>query len=250
MNQSDEFAYPGAELELFAQARNWKNYWSSLLLPFLHGDVLEAGAGIGTNTRILRTNRQQRWVCLEPDRSLLEQLKRDLERQPAQGLCEPFKGTVADLADQELFDAMLYIDVLEHIEDDRGELGRATAHLKPGGHLVVLSPAHAWLFSRFDASIGHFRRYTKKTLLAAAPPALRLKRAIYLDSCGLCASLCNRVLLQQNLPTGNQILFWDRRIVPVSRFLDPLLFFKVGKSFSQFGRAAVSQRHLTRVLGS
>src|SRR2546425_969766 len=169
MNERDEFAYPGGELELFAQARNWKDYWSSLLLPYLQGDVLEAGAGIGTNTRILRNNRQQRWVCLEPDRRLLEQLKSGLERQPAQGLCELFRGTVADLTAGERFDAILYIDVLEHIDDDRSELSRAARHLKPGGHLVVLSPA-------------------------------------------------------------NQILFWDRRFVPVSRILDPLLFFKVGKS--------------------
>ena len=94
----------------------------------------------------------------------------------------------------------------------------------------MLSPAHTWLFSRFDASIGHYRRYTKKTLLAAAPRSLKPKRVIYLDVCGLCASLGNRLLLQQNLPTANQILFWDRRFVPVSRILDPLLFFKVGKS--------------------
>ena len=230
MNERDEFAYPGGELELFAQARNWKDYWSSLLLPYLHGDVLEAGAGIGTNTRLLRNHHQRRWLCLEPDRQLLEQLKTGLERQPAQGLCELFRGTVADLTQEERFDAILYIDVLEHIEDDRSELARAAAHLKPGGCLVVLSPAHNWLFSRFDASIGHFRRYTKSTLLAAAPHGLKLKRAVYLDSCGLGASLGNRFLLKQNLPTANQILFWDRRIVPVSRILDPLLFFKVGKS--------------------
>ena len=217
-------------MELFAQARNWKDYWSSLLLPYLQGDVLEAGAGIGTNTRILRNNRQQRWVCLEPDRRLLEQLKSGLERQQAQGLCELFRGTVADLTAGERFDAILYIDVLEHIADDRSELSRAATHLKPGGYLVVLAPAHTWLFSRFDASIGHYRRYTKKTLLAAAPRSLKPKRVIYLDSCGLCASLGNRLLLQQNLPTANQILFWDRRFVPVSRILDPLLFFKVGRS--------------------
>jgi SAM-dependent methyltransferase len=161
---------------------------------------------------------------------LLEQLKSGLERQPTQGLCELFRGTVADLTEGERFDAILYIDVLEHIDDDRTELSRATEHLKPDGHLVVLAPAHTWLFSRFDASIGHYRRYTKKTLLAAAPRSLKPKRVIYLDSCGLCASLGNRLLLQQNLPTANQILFWDRRFVPISRILDPLLFFKVGKS--------------------
>ena len=40
------------------------------------------------------------------------------------------------------FDAILYIDVLEHIEDDRAEMARAAARLKPGGALIVLAPAH------------------------------------------------------------------------------------------------------------
>jgi 2-polyprenyl-3-methyl-5-hydroxy-6-metoxy-1,4-benzoquinol methylase len=44
------------------------------------------------------------------------------------------------------------IDVLEHIEDDKSELARAVSHLRPGGRLVVLSPANQWLFSEFDRS--------------------------------------------------------------------------------------------------
>jgi SAM-dependent methyltransferase len=160
---------------------------------------------------------------------LLSELQHSLQPFPP-GCYETFEGTLEILPATELFDTILYIDVLEHIEDDAAELKRAAAHLRRGGRLVILSPAHQWLFSKFDASIGHHRRYTRGTLLAIAPPDLRLERAVYLDAFGLFLSLANRLLLRQNLPTVNQIRFWDRFVVPVSRLMDPVLFHRAGKS--------------------
>lgn len=72
--------------------------------------------------------------------------------------------TLAALPRDSRFDTILYIDVLEHIADDRAELVEAARRLNPGGYLVVLSPAHQWLFTAFDAAIGHVRRYTAKSL--------------------------------------------------------------------------------------
>ena len=60
MSEKADFVYAGGELMLFAQAQNWKRYWSSALRNYLQGDVLEAGAGIGANTVLLRTDRQRR----------------------------------------------------------------------------------------------------------------------------------------------------------------------------------------------
>ena len=65
-----DFTYVGEELDLFAQARNWKRYWSDQVRPFVTGAVLEVGAGIGTNTRLLDTPGATRWTCLEPDQRL------------------------------------------------------------------------------------------------------------------------------------------------------------------------------------
>ena len=77
-------------------------------------------------------------------------------------------GTLSELSDSDKFDTILYMDVFEHIEDDRAELERAAAQLAPDGHLIVLAPAHQWLFTPFDESIGHYRRYSRRTL--EAPP--------------------------------------------------------------------------------
>ena len=55
-------------------------------------------------------------------------------------------------------------------------------------------------------------------------------KVIYLDSVGLLASLSNRAMLRQHMPTARQIAIWDRLMVPMSRLLDPLLFHRLGKS--------------------
>jgi hypothetical protein len=52
----NEFKYVGSELDLFATVCNWNAYWSQQIRPFLRGDILEVGAGIGSNTRFLDRN--------------------------------------------------------------------------------------------------------------------------------------------------------------------------------------------------
>jgi len=128
------------------------------------------------------------------------------------------------------FDTILYIDVVEHIEKDREELKRAASHLRPGGHLIVLSPAHQRLFSPFDAAIGHFRRYNRAMLRAISPAGLLLERMRYLDSAGMILSAANMLLLRQSMPTAAQLRFWDLCIVPISRVLDKLLLYSIGKT--------------------
>jgi SAM-dependent methyltransferase len=169
-------------------------------------------------------------VCLEPDPRLAEELRASLERASLDGRCEIAPGTLSDLEDDCGFDAVLYLDVLEHIYEDRAELARAASLLRPGGALVVLAPAHGWLWTSFDRAIGHHRRYTRSTLRAIVPEGLQARLLIYLDSMGLLASLANRWLLRQATPTARQIAVWDRILVPISRYLDPLLCHLLGKS--------------------
>lgn len=222
--------YVGSELELFAGVHNWKEYWAGQLRPFVKGDILEVGAGIGSNTRLLDSvGGSGRWVCLEPDPELLGQLTRNIAQTEAQRSYEPVRGTLESLSGQ-LFDTIVYIDVLEHIENDFEELNRAASHLRSGGHLIVLSPAHQRLFSPFDAAIGHFRRYDRKMLRAISPSGLRLERIRYLDCAGLILSAANMLLLRQSMPTKAQLGFWDRWIVPVSRVFDKRFGYSLGKT--------------------
>ena len=228
--QPDTYEYVGGELDLFARAVNWKRYFRSELAPFIRGDVLEVGAGIGETTRHLCDGRQRTWMCLEPDPRLAGRLRELLKQASLTPAPTVQTGTLAGLEPSSRFDAILYIDVLEHIENDREELLRATEHLAPGGAIVVLSPAFGVLFSEFDRAVGHFRRYTRDTLTAVFPPTLRRRRLTYLDSVGFVASLANRALLKQSLPSARQIALWDSVMIPTSRWVDPMLGRWFGRS--------------------
>ncbi len=225
------FSYVGEELNLFSHAVTWKHYWSRQISRYVGARVLEVGAGIGTNTLILASDRQQQWVCLEPDRDLVTNLEakiRELKSRPAS--VQVLAGDTGSLPAEPTYDTILYIDVLEHIGPDQEEMERAYKLLAPGGYLVVLSPAHQFLYTIFDEGLGHFRRYSRQTLRAAGPRDRDALRIFYLDSVGFFASLVNRLLLKQKLPTLAQIKFWDRYLVGASLFLDPLLGFHFGKT--------------------
>jgi 2-polyprenyl-3-methyl-5-hydroxy-6-metoxy-1,4-benzoquinol methylase len=223
------YEYVGTELSLFAQARNWKRYLAAQLRPFVQGHVLEVGAGIGATTSTLWSPSASRWTALEPDSGLANQARVRLEAIGLEGVTVRV-GTVANLDSAERFDTILYIDVLEHIEEDAAQLQAAACHLAPGAYLIVLSPAHEWLFSPFDAAIGHVRRYNAKQLQAVGPSSLTLARLRYLDAVGMAASLANRLLLRRAMPNAAQIAVWDRFMVPISRVLDACLAFRLGKS--------------------
>jgi SAM-dependent methyltransferase len=215
--------YVGDELSLFAEALNWKAYWSSVVAPFVRGDVLEVGAGMGVNAALLRSESQVRsWLALEPDPELAAQIGERAD--------EVLVGTVETLGPSMQFDAILYIDVLEHIDDDRAEVLRAWSRLRAGGCLVVLCPAHSWLYSEFDRSIGHFRRHNTGSLRALSPPDCDTVKLQYLDSAGLLASAGNRLVLKQGMPTRRQVQLWDRLLVPCSRTLDRFIGWRLGKS--------------------
>ena len=219
------FKYEGSELDLFEKARNWKAYWRAQIRDFVRGDVLEVGAGIGANTLTLAGLDFERWTCLEPDAALAARVT-----LPPGGRHRSEVGTIDDLPADARFDSILYIDVLEHIGDDRAEMARAAARLNPGGTVIVLSPAHPFLFTPFDAAIGHFRRYTRSSLAAAAPEGLRIEKLKYLDTVGVLAVAANLWLLKSSAPAESQILLWDRVLVPLSRIVDPMLAGRVGKS--------------------
>ncbi|HEY0464814.1 MAG TPA: class I SAM-dependent methyltransferase [Polyangiaceae bacterium] len=226
MNQSAEYSYVGSELDLFLNATNWKNYWAGKLRPFVSGDVLDVGAGLGATFDYLSEGAKS-WTCLEPDATLCAQLAQRLatHARPPRVLA----GTLETLPPDAQFDTIVYIDVLEHIEDDSGELSAAALRLKPGGTLVVLSPAFQFLYSPFDRSVGHFRRYTTATLRAVTPAGLRVKSWFFLDGLGVMASLFAR-LAKKKAPTVAQIDTWDKLLVPVSRVTDSLTSRLFGRS--------------------
>ena len=224
-------SYIGSELEIFKYAVNWKKYYGGLMRPFLGAEVLEVGAGIGATTEVLISDKQKSWVCLEPDSSLVEEIVKKISDGKLPPICDARVGDISCLKPDEVFDSVIYVDVLEHVENDREEITRSARHVRPGGHMIILAPAHQYLYTAFDKAIGHYRRYSRTSLDdVMSETGMQLVKSMYLDSVGTLASLANKLLLRSSMPSKQQILFWDKFLIPGSWVFDRVFIYRVGKS--------------------
>ena len=80
-------------------------------------------------------------------------------------------------------DAVLLLDVIEHLDDDLAGLRTARRALRPGGVLVVTVPAYPWLWSGHDVALGHRRRYSARTVRAVLGAAeLSVRHVSYFNT--------------------------------------------------------------------
>ncbi len=132
----------------------------SRLLPASARDVLEIGCGQGGFAA--RLARQYRYVGLEPDPVSYEVAVQRLAATGGNG--EIRNGDLSLLGPEERFDIVCAFEVIEHIEDDRRALSQWAARLRPGGHLLLSTPAFQHRFAAADDMAGHFRRYHPQAL--------------------------------------------------------------------------------------
>ncbi len=85
------------------------------------------------------------------------------------GLTSFTVGTVEDVGGSQTspFDAVMFLDVIEHMDDDVGALRAANRLMAPGGVTVVTVPAYKFLWSEHDDANQHRRRYVASGLAAA-----------------------------------------------------------------------------------
>jgi SAM-dependent methyltransferase len=225
--------YPGRELEAMSFAVNYHEWIVGDLAPFLGRRVAEVGAGIGSVSCLLLRRPIDHLEAYEPSANMFPQLA---ARLAGEKRARAVNASFGAGPSAEPFDSVAYINVLEHIEDDLGELARAFPALRPGGHLLVFVPALAWLYSDFDRRIGHARRYSRPRLVELARAAgFEGIRAKYFDLAGVLPWYLNSVLLRRGLGAGGVALY-DRLVVPPMRRLEGWIPPPLGKNLLMVAR--------------
>lgn len=72
--------------------------------------------------------------------------------------------TDINTVNNESSDVALLLDVVEHVENDRGFLRSIKEKLVNGAFVIITVPAYNLLFSNHDRLLGHFRRYSPKSI--------------------------------------------------------------------------------------
>jgi SAM-dependent methyltransferase len=80
------------------------------------------------------------------------------------------------------FDVVLLLDVIEHIAEDTVALAEAARVLRPGGIVVLFTPAYMWMWGRQDRISHHQRRYTQSVLRKRIPLTLRVEKISYFNT--------------------------------------------------------------------
>ncbi len=125
--------------------------------------VLDAGCGWGSTLLMLERSGYD-VTGLDLSRRALEQLRAE---RPDRHLIEADLSQDLPSSATPIYDAVLALDVIEHLDDDRYAVSRLSKLLRPGGWLILSVPALPELFSEFDAIQGHRRRDLPDSLQAA-----------------------------------------------------------------------------------
>ncbi len=207
-------------LRRMAQAHNYSAWLMDRSLPYLGRRVLDVGAGVGTFTERL-AERAELVVAAEPDPRFLSALHTRFEGHANVRVVDT---TIAALANdvEERFDSILCFNVLEHVRDDEGALRAFHAQLAPGGRLLLVVPAHPFLFGSLDRTVEHERRYAKEPLRQALVAAgFELEVLRHVNPVGALGWLVSSRLLRRELIPEGPLRLFDR-LVPALRALDAL----------------------------
>ena len=149
------------ELTELSGAGNFTRWIVDALDDGLGRHVLEVGAGFGAiAAEMARRDPTRHVTAIEPAGNVFPELSDRAADLHNLDVAQVTSGELAATTSDAVFDAVVYVNVLEHIADDANELHTAYDLLAPGGRLGLFVPAMPSLYGSLDYKSGHYRRYT------------------------------------------------------------------------------------------
>ena len=219
-----KYEYEGWELKFFDKSKNFRNYQLSLIKNYLIGHLAEVGPGNGINL-INYYKYPDKIDLYEPTKKLHLDLKKKFFKSKKIKLYNKIFGG------KKKYDTIVYLDVIEHIKEDKKEIIKAFKSIKKNGYLIINVPAFSFLYSQFDKDVGHHKRYEKEDMISIFNNLKYKKMDLkYYDSIGFILSLLAKLMSTNYKKKFEQkIKIWDF-LIPFSKIIDFLIFNLFGKS--------------------
>ena len=159
----------------YAGKREIVRHWIRRFHQFQPGDVL-ADCGAGTGIFAAEMIQECNVVAVDDFEKSLELLRLRLgENHVRKGSC-----TALPLAGESV-SVLAALDVIEHVQDDRAALREFLRVLRPEGIAVITVPALMALWSDWDVSLRHYRRYDRRGLLSIIPDGFEILHVNYIN---------------------------------------------------------------------
>lgn len=191
--------------------------------PYLGRRIFEIGCGLGNLTGHFLDS--DLVVGIDTSDDSVADVKRRFAGHPN---VQAFSLSITDpqvlgLMDMR-FDTAVSLNVFEHIDDDELALHHTCKLLQPGvGTLILIVPAHSWLYGTMDSSIGHYRRYTKSTLgRKLEQSGFRVVHQKYINVLGALGWFVNGRILKRTVPPTGQLKTFNM-LVPSLQRVETLL---------------------------
>jgi SAM-dependent methyltransferase len=223
------------EFAALRQANNYRQAVFNEFAPVLTGNVLETGCGIGQMTELLRQHPPiSHLLCVEPNAEFCSEHRKKFPE------VDLLPGTIDNLPAGTVWDTIVSVNVLEHIEEDDRELHRYFDLLKERrGRLCLIVPARPEIYAPIDRRFGHFRRYTKQTLREKLTVAgFRIEKLVYFNFLGYFAWWASFCLLKQQRFNATHVRLFDVTVFPIIDWCETrLLRPPIGQSLIAVARA-------------
>lgn len=211
-----------------AKANNFTQWLYSEIKPFLKGNILEIGSGLGTySEKICHDFPKSQITLSDIDQKFIINLKRTFKSFSKVKVIKLNLNKKNDLNKlRDKFDSILLINVLEHIKDDLAALNNLANLLKPKGKIIILVPAHKFLFNCIDVEVGHYRRYNLQELKSKiSQKKISLYKIFYFNFMPIFAWYLIGTILKNSSINEKAMGFYDK-MVPSFKFIENKIFKK------------------------
>lgn len=228
--------YRGRDLEAMSFADRYHRWILQDFKPHMGSRLVEVGAGAGSFSELLMEMRPRSLTLVEPSAemyALLEKRVGGRERGGVEVVTHHalFRQVAAEIGGRQRPDSIIYVNVLEHIDDDEGELEAVYRTLAPGGRAFIFVPALRWLFGGFDREVGHVRRYAKAELEdKCARAGFRVVLSKYFDALGVVPWWVKYRLLKSDKMEPRAVALYDKYFVPVTKAAESWVRPPIGKN--------------------